>query len=81
MPVAQLLEGDVAADLAVEVEMDSAVGQQLGAPLDDRLLELEVGNAVDHQAADPVVAVVDMDLVALAPQLLGRREARRARRR
>src|SRR5262249_6033297 len=41
-------------------------------------LELEVGDAVDQQAADAVVAVVDRDLVALAAQLLGGGETGRA---
>src|SRR5690606_16191513 len=36
---------------------------------------LEVRNAVDEQAAHAVMAVVDMNLIALAPQLFRRREA------
>src|SRR5437867_8552272 len=48
------------------------------APLDDLLLELEVGDAVDQQSADPVVTIVDRNLVALAAQLLGRSETGRA---
>ncbi len=44
----------------------------------DVLLQLEVGDAVDHQPADAVVAVVDGDLVAAAAQLLGRGQAARA---
>ena len=58
--------------------MDAAIAQMARAPLDDLLLELEAGNAVDQQAADPVVAVVDMDLPALTPQLLGAGEPGRA---
>ena len=41
------------------------------AALHDLLLQLEAGDAVDQQAADAVVAVVDRDLIALAAQLLG----------
>ena len=47
-------------DLEVQMEVDAAVAQQLGAALDDFLLQLEVGDAVDHQAADAVIAVIDM---------------------
>ena len=70
--------GPVAADVAGEVEVDAAVAQMARAPLDDRLLQLEAGDAVDQQAADPVVAVVDVDLLALPAQLLGAGEAGRA---
>src|SRR5206468_10210495 len=75
--LAQLGERDVAADLTVEMERDAGPAQQLFAALHDLLLELEVRDAVDQQAADPVVAIVDRDLVALAAQLLGGGEARR----
>ena len=44
----------------------------------DLLFELEIGDAVDEQAADPVVAVIDVDGVALATELLGGGEAGRA---
>src|SRR6185312_11697414 len=37
-----------------------------------------IGDAVDEEPADPVVAVVDMDLIALAAELLGGGEAGRA---
>src|SRR5262249_48450970 len=71
MTRAQFGERDVAADLAVEHDRYFGIAQQLLAPLHDVLLELEVGDAVDQQAADAVVAIVDRDLVALAPELLG----------
>src|SRR5271154_5178594 len=75
MTLAQLGHRDVAADLAVQMEGDLGVAQQLLAALHDLLLELEVGDAVDQQAADTVVAIIDRDLIALAAQLLGGREA------
>ena len=79
---AQRVEADgiraVAADIGAEMEHDAAFLQQLPAAEHDVLLQLEAGDAVDHQPADAVVAVVDMHLVALAAQHLGRGEAARA---
>src|SRR3546814_3312929 len=46
-----------AADVAVEVEDDPAALQKVGTAAHHLLLQLEVGDAVDHQAADAVVAV------------------------
>ncbi len=57
---------------------DAAFGQHLRPALDRGLLQLEVRNAVDQQATDPVVAVVDVDLIAALAQLLGDREPGRA---
>ena len=71
MLLPQFRQGRVLAHLEVQMELNLAVPQQLGAPLDDFLLQLEVGNAIDHQAADAVIAVIDMHLVALAAELLG----------
>ena len=75
---AQFGERDVAADLEVQLELDAALGQQLRAAQHDLLLQLEVGDAVDQQAAGAVVAVVDRDPIALRAQLLGGGQARRA---
>src|SRR3546814_12215127 len=58
-----------AADVAVEVEDDPAALTQVGTAAHHPLLQLEVGDAVDHPAADPVVAVVDMPLKPLASEL------------
>jgi hypothetical protein len=77
MARAQLLERHVAADLAVQVEGDPNRAAAFAA-LHDLLLELEVGDAIDQQPAGAVVAVIDRDLVALAAQLLGRRQTGRA---
>src|SRR3546814_12349748 len=43
-----------AADVAVEVEDDPAALQKVGTAAHHLLLQLEVGDAVDHQAADAV---------------------------
>ena len=72
---AQLGQGDVLADLDVQVEVDAAFLELLPAAEHDILLQLEVGDAVDHQPADAVVAVIDMHLVAAHPQPFRRREA------
>ena len=77
MALAQFAQGHVASDVAVQVVAHAGVLDQLGAALDHVLFELEIRDAVDQQAADPVVAVVDGHLVALAAQLLGGRQAGR----
>src|SRR5690606_19368633 len=60
---------------ALELEGDLRAPHHLGAAQHDLLLQLEVRDAVDEEAADAVVAVVDGDLPALLPELLGRGEA------
>ena len=80
MALAQLGEARaLAADVAGEMEVDAAVAQVPGPALDDRLLQLEARDAIDQQPADPVVAVVDVDLPAMLAQLLGTGEAGRPR--
>ena len=79
MPRAQVGEAGLAPDLEAEPEDHAAFGQTAGAALDHLLLQLEAGNAVDQQAASPVVAVVDGDGVAGLAQPFGRRQPRRAR--
>jgi hypothetical protein len=56
------------------VEDHALVAHLLDASVDDRLLELEVGNAVHEEAADAVGALEDLDRVPRAVQLRGRRE-------
>src|SRR5580658_10876696 len=68
----------IAADLETRVK-DHAAGLEQSVPAgDDPLVELEIGDAVDEEPADPVVAIVDMDLIALAAQLFGGSEAARS---
>src|SRR5574337_1095097 len=67
------------ADIGVRVECAAFARQLLDAPLDDPLLELEVGDAVAQKAAGPGVFLVDVNLVAGAGELLRAGEARRAR--
>ena len=68
--VAQLLARDVGADRHAVAE-PGALGLHLGqTPVEDRLLHLELGDAVAQQAAGPVGALVDGDGVAGPGQLL-----------
>ena len=68
VPGAQVGEGEGLAQLHAQVELDAALLQQPPAAQHDLLLQLEAGDAVDHQPAHAVVAVVNVDLVALGPQ-------------
>jgi hypothetical protein len=68
----QFRERNVAANLDIQVEADAAVLEQLPTAQDHMLLQLEIGNAVDQQAADAVLAVVHVDRVAELAQLLRR---------
>jgi hypothetical protein len=77
-PGPQLGEGDIAPDLGVQVEHHAAILQQFPAPQDDVLFQLEAGDTVDQQPAGPVVALIDMHLVAAAAQLLRRGQAARS---
>src|SRR6185437_10403164 len=77
VPRAQLRHRHVTADLAIHHEAEPALLQQLPAAEHDFLFQLEVGDAVDHQPADPVVAVVDRHLITLSAQLLAGGKSRR----
>ena len=69
-------QGD--ADIDAVVEGD-ALGLHLGdAPVDVALLHLEVGDAVAQQATGARLALIDVDVVADAGELLGCGEAGRA---
>ena len=68
-----------AADVDARAE-DHALGPHLlDAAVDQRLLHLEVGDAVAEQAADAVALLEHGDRVAGAGQLLGAGQARRPR--
>ncbi len=79
---AQFLERQLAfagADALPEVEGDARRLEQPPAPEHHVLLQLEAGDAVDHQPADAVVAVVDVHRIAHPPQRVRRRQPARAR--
>ena len=71
MACAQLGEACVLADDEIEVKLDAALGQERVPPGDHVLLQLEVGDAIDEEAAGAIVAVVDMNGISLAAKLLG----------
>ena len=73
--LAQVGEAQILADLDVAVNFDVGLLKQLHAAIDHGLLQLESGDAVNHQAAGAVVAVVDLDLIAQLAQLFRRRHA------
>src|SRR5690606_8904253 len=75
--VLQLPGRDGLADMAVAVEGHALRLHLLDAPGDDRLLQLEIGDAVGEQAARLGRLLVDMHLMAGAGELLGRGEAGR----
>jgi hypothetical protein len=74
----QVVESRIASDFEFGVEADAAVGEAVGAPDDDRLIQFEVGDTIDQQPAKAIVAVVDVHAVALATQFLGRGQPARS---
>src|SRR5690606_23020443 len=78
MAVAQILKRGVAADLEIQVKDHAAVLILLLAAQHDVLFQLEAGDAIDKKTADAIVAVIDMDLISLAPQFLGCGQTTRA---
>src|SRR5437763_837885 len=58
---AQLLGGDVAADVTVVDELHALLGQHVHAPVDDPLLQLGVGDPETQQPSRPLVALVHGD--------------------
>src|SRR5690606_1924978 len=79
MARAELGKRCIASDFKIQVKGNAAVGQQARAPFNDFLLKLEPGNAIDHQPAGAVIAVIDMHLIAALAKLIGGGEAARAR--
>ena len=78
IPRTQLVPGDVLADLHAGAEPRAFGLHLLHAAVDQPLVEFEVGDAIAHQAADRVVALVDHDGVPGAGQLLGAGESGRS---
>ena len=71
MLAANGIKAEVFAHIAVQHEFHAAVFQQRVAALNHVLFQLEAGDAVDHQPAGTVVAVVNGDLKTHAAQAVG----------
>jgi hypothetical protein len=67
----QVGDGDVHADVGVDLELHSFGAHLLEAAVDEVLLHLEVRDAVAEEAADAVALLEDGDGVAGAGELLG----------
>src|SRR5690606_17295451 len=70
---------DIGADVHTAMENDAFGLHLLETPVDDVLLELEVGNAIAKQAAGLRVLLVDVHVVSRAGELLRGGQARRPR--
>ena len=71
VPIAELLERDVAADLDVVVELHAVLRDPVDVELDDVAWQPEGRHADEGRAAAGRERVVDVDLVPPAPELLG----------
>ena len=67
---AHLVGLDVDTDVDADAEDDALVRELTQPPLDDPLLDLEVGHAEAHEPAPGLVALEHRDVVAGAVQLL-----------
>ena len=76
---AQLLAGDVDADLDAEAQLDALGEQLVDAALHDPLLDLEVGDAEADEAARRLVALEEHDARVRRGAAAAPRPARRAR--
>ncbi len=74
--VAQLLDAEINADLDSASKLDALVGEQVGAAIDDPLLQLRVRDTEAEQPAEPFVALEHGDRVPNLVELVGRRQAR-----
>src|SRR3546814_4169117 len=72
-----LFERGVAADLEILVEDDPAFAQPLDPAIDHVFFELEAGDAIGEQPAEPIVTIVDMDLIAGRTQIFRAAQPRR----
>ncbi len=73
---AQFLQRGIAAHFEIELENNAAVFEALHAPRDDILLQLEIRNAIDQQAARAIMPVINRHAIAFAAQFFRRRKPR-----
>src|SRR5579862_4061716 len=76
---AQLVAGDIKTDTTVGDHLDTLRLHLLDAPMNEVLLQLEIGNAVHQQAADAIGSLIEGDGMAGARELLRASEAGRSR--
>jgi hypothetical protein len=69
--LADLLGIDVDTNVSVGNELDTLVGHEVDTTLDDRLVELHVGDTVRKQSTEAVVAVIQSNSVAGFVELIG----------
>ena len=69
--VAQVLVGDVVADVHAALELHALAGHEVDAPVDHPFLQFEVGYAVAQQSARFRVLLVDGHVVARPVEYLG----------
>ena len=74
VPLSELRKADVGADLAVQHELHTAILQLGCAPHYDMFLQLESRNAVGQETARTIIAVVNDDPHAGAPEPVGSRQ-------
>ena len=79
MSLADPLERDIGADIAVQHQIDAAFVKLVVALRHDLLFQLEARDAIGQQPARAVIAVVDGDLKALTAQRIRRRQSARSR--
>src|SRR5919109_1127795 len=75
--LAQLLGGEIAADVDAASELDPLLLEERDPPVDDPLLELRVRHSEAQQPAGRLVALVDRDHVAELVELRRDRQTRR----
>src|SRR5579872_7522940 len=75
----QTLDRDIDADMAVGMELDTFGAHLRDAAVDGVFLELEIGNAVAQEPADPRRLLENGDIMAGPRELLRAGQARRPR--
>ena len=68
MTLTQFVERRIAADFEVVMEDNAPFAQSLDTAHDDRLFELETGNAVGQQPTCTIVSVINMDVITAHAQ-------------
>ena len=75
--LSQIGECGIASNFKIEMESNAPITQTLGATFNDFLFKLEIGDAVSQQAADAIIAIINVHAVPFTSQFLRPREAGR----